>query len=72
MIPSMSSKEFLERAGLVETLRQPLSLMVDDNAVLSVPLPFPLPHAALTQHIEDGDPSPDRVETLVWPHGGPT
>lgn len=71
MILSKSSLEFLERTGFERTLRQPMPLMTSDNPVLFAAVEFPLPHADRTRLEEDGDPAPDRLTTLVWPHGGP-
>lgn len=67
---SQSPQQFLERRGVRETLRTPSHRHRTDNPVHRYPLTFPFPRAAISR-TESGAPPPDRVETLVWPHGGP-
>jgi len=67
---SQSPRIFLERAGVRETLRTPSPRMRADNPILQYPLSYPNPKPALSLG-ESGSPPPDRVETTIWPHGGP-
>lgn len=66
---SQSPQQFLERAGVRETLRTPQPRLRTDNPIHRAPVSFPLPRPDLTLH-ESGNPPPDRVDTKIWPHGG--
>ena len=65
---SQSAAVFLQRAGYRPTRRHPIARMRTDSKSFSYPLraPDPLPSLSL---IENGFPAPDRVITLMWPHG---
>lgn len=66
-ITDRSSLDYLERAGLVPTVRGPASTFDPDNIALkSISLQPPLP---LAEFVPQGDPPPDRGETQEWPHG---
>ena len=66
---SRSAKLFLERAGLVPTLRGPLpSHDAESSAVHGLTLQSPLPLPEF-QKVLRGDPSPDRGATQEWPNG---
>lgn len=59
----------MERAGLLETRRAPVPRAdLASNPVHSTPLVAPLPHPELVVDV-NGDPSPDRGITQVWPPG---
>lgn len=63
-----SAKSFLERAGLIPTLRRPRPRMEPSaNRVHSMTLKPPLPLPELLRYL-DGDPPPDRGLTQEWPH----
>jgi hypothetical protein len=67
MAVSRSSREFLERHGIIPTLRSPTQrLNVSDLLIRSYPLTPPLPLAEEVIHSE-GTPSPDRAVTESWP-----
>ena len=65
---TQSSKLCLERAGIISTYRRPcstLSFNKDRTKQLTPPDPFPL-----EPYSDNGDPSPDRINTAQpWPHG---
>ena len=64
---SRSAKHFLERRGLVETYRKPMST-VSLNAlrVRDYPLEPPLPLPSY-QGYTQGNPPPDRAKSAEWP-----
>lgn len=60
-------RAYLERSGLMPTYRLPLPRFAGSQlTVHNEPLSAPLPDPALMYHI-NGDPSPDRGVTQVWP-----
>lgn len=67
---SQTPRLYLERRGIRETLRTPSPRWRSDNPIHRAPLSFPNPLPELTL-FEAGTPPPDRLLTLVWPHGGP-
>lgn len=67
MAVSRSSREYLQRHGIIPTLRQPMQrLNVSTLLVNSTPLNPPLPLAEEVIDAE-GSPSPDRANTQLWP-----
>lgn len=60
------AKAFLERAGIIPTLRRPRPRIEPAaNRVHSVPLKAPLPLPELQDHV-NGEPPPDRGNTTEW------
>lgn len=67
MTISKASKFYLERAGILMTERGPRAhLSPTLNAVHFYPLKPPLPNPVFLQD-ENGNPSPDRASTRIWP-----
>lgn len=65
-VASRSSKLYLERSGLVRTVRTLPAYETGANKAHSVEVESPLPEL---QALELGDPSPDRGLTEEWPNG---
>jgi len=64
-----SAKDFQERHGLRNTRRDPAPKMdACANKIHTFPLVPPLPLPGFL-HRENGNPSPDRGLSDVWPHG---
>ena len=68
-VASRSAKSFLERSGLIHTIRGPLPAHSNrankaHTETLEAPLPVP-EFQAITQ----GEPAPDRGATEEWPFG---
>lgn len=70
IILSQSPQAHMERAGIRPTLRSPVPTIGTNNLLHKYPEDWPNPRPDLTL-AESGSPIPDRVTTLVWPHGGP-
>jgi hypothetical protein len=64
-----SAALFLERAGILPTLRHPVPAANPDlNPVHDYPVTPPLPLPALLWPV-NGIPSPDRGQSDIWPWG---
>lgn len=64
----MNARSFLERIGIWPSYRNPEARITPANfKVHTLPLSPPLPLPALQDYLQ-GDPAPDRGQTLEWPH----
>lgn len=62
------ARNFLERIGILTAYRNPEPRIVPaDFKVHRLPLEAPLPLSDLQGYL-NGDPPPDRGQTLEWPH----
>jgi len=63
-----SGRTFLQKIGVLLTGTYPRPTIMPSNLVAhSIPLLPPLPEPSRIVD-PDGNPPPDRVETVVWPH----
>jgi hypothetical protein len=67
MIVSRSAKKYLERRGIFDTHRKPMSTAsLNSLRVRDYPLEPPFPIPELRQYTQ-GDPVPDRGVSKEWP-----